>query len=275
MGASKHFFQLAIFLGLVLALTSASLQKNKYLDGLADLEEELGQRSVFSKDSEEAENPPKLFDDYLNYYGPDFRSSSEKNCSSFSTCSNCLSSIYCGWCSGLNKCLAATNSSSYELESDDATCNASLGWHVHAQDCRNCSIYNDCKSCVNAYNQNNTHANKSANWNGCGWCGDSSKGSGHCFEGTSQGPYQAVTNTPSCPSVSQMTQNTTNSNWRFDAESCPSNSDDEKRKLAIIIGLSVAGGLFVLAVIATIVFIIVKRYRHKYSEYGPINDDVA
>jgi hypothetical protein len=47
--------------------------------------------------------------------------------------------------------------------------------------------------------------------------------------------------------------------------------DDAKRKLAIIIGLSVAGGLFVLAVVATIIFVIVKRMQRSRG-YQAINE---
>jgi len=275
-----HIKYLIILLSLVLAITSATLQKNNYIDTLSELEEEgLGPQPVFQeKDSSSAtsRDVPK-FHFYDSDSQPSFSShlSAEQNCSIFTQCFTCLSSISCGWCSGLNKCLAATTST-YELQSDDATCNATLGWHVHVQDCRNCSIYTDCASCVKAYNNtlhptNSTH-NSTVGWNGCGWCGNDKTGSGNCFDGTVQGPFKLGLK---CLSVSQVTHNTTNGSWRFDAKHCPSNNDSEKRKLAIIIGLSVAGGLFVLAVIATIVFIIVKRYRHKYSEYGPINDDVA
>jgi hypothetical protein len=49
--------------------------------------------------------------------------------------------------------------------------------------------------------------------------------------------------------------------------------DSEKRKLAIIIGLSVAGGLFVLAVVATIIFVIVKRAQRSRG-YQAINESV-
>jgi len=47
--------------------------------------------------------------------------------------------------------------------------------------------------------------------------------------------------------------------------------DDEKRKLAIIIGLSVAGGLFVFAVVATVIFVIVKRAQRSRG-YQAINE---
>jgi len=53
---------------------------------------------------------------------------------------------------------------------------------------------------------------------------------------------------------------------------CHADDDDsEKRKLAIIIGLSVAGGLFVLAVVATIAFVIIKRAQRSRG-YQAINE---
>ncbi len=48
-------------------------------------------------------------------------------------------------------------------------------------------------------------------------------------------------------------------------------SSSEKKKLAIIIGLSVAGGLFVLAVCATIIFVVVKRLQRSKG-YVAINE---
>jgi len=159
-----------------------------------------------------------------------------------------------------------------EFNDAEDWCDAALGWHTHISDCRNCSIYGDCHSCSSAYN-NSINANTTVNgtsFHGCGWCGSDYKGKNMCFEGTVAGPFQQNL---TCLAVSQVTHNSTNTNWRFTRESCPSDDNSsEKRKLAIIIGLSVAGGLFILAVVATVVFILVKRYRRGFSEYGPIND---
>ncbi len=48
-------------------------------------------------------------------------------------------------------------------------------------------------------------------------------------------------------------------------------SSSHKRKMAIVVGLSVAGGIFVLAVTSTIVFVLVRRSR-KLDGYTTINE---
>merc|ERR1711879_791586 len=97
-------------------------------------------------------------------------------------------------------------------------------------DASNCTDYTDCRDCASQPN--------------CGWC----PAFGMCWEGPAAGPfYKSLVANEACAQK----------HWGLDSKIC-GDDDDAKRKLAIIIGLSVAGGLFVLAVVATIIFVIVK-----------------
>jgi hypothetical protein len=175
------------------------------------------------------------------------------NCTDFTNCRDCAAQTNCGWCPAFGLCLEGTSRN----VSTDGTCNVTTGgWHFNASDCRNCSSFTNCKSCVEAYSSDTGSV--------CGWC--NSFGSGNkttnatCWEGTVAGPFfKSLVSNETCAHKS----------WGLSSGFC--GDDEEKRKLAIIIGLSVAGGLFVLAVVATIIFVIVKRMQRSRG-YHAINE---
>jgi len=263
---SSQVFSLFVLVLLAISFSSTNAVQQRRLERFnhQSLLESLKDLNVDMIDPEIPINAKRnLVDNYMGV--------TAANCSALTNCFDCLKTTSCGWCAGTSKCLAIPDDASV-LDADAFECSAELGWHTDLKDCRNCAIYTNCHACSNAYN-NSINANTTTNgteFHGCGWCGGDYKGKNMCFEGTAAGPYQLNL---TCLSVSQTTHNSTNHNWRFTAKSCPSDDNSsEKRKLAIIIGLSVAGGLFILAVIATIVFILVKRFRRNFNEYGPIND---
>jgi len=185
-----------------------------------------------------------------DYYDNDF--SELANCPEYSNCKACTEAKGCGWCPALNECLEGTANGS-----TDGSCQQNgTGWHINATECRNCSAFTDCTSCTGAYNGSV-----------CGWCesfpvnitvNTTKTINATCWEGGKEGPYYHAW--PTCP----------RRDWLFDSNSCD-DDDSEKRKLAIIIGLSVAGGLFVLAVVATIAFVIIKRAQRSRG-YQAINE---
>ncbi len=52
-----------------------------------------------------------------------------------------------------------------------------------------------------------------------------------------------------------------------------SNDNDDKKEVAIIVGVSIALGLSLIAAVATIVFLVIKRLHAKKMAYAPINDE--
>ncbi|ELR13241.1 plexin repeat domain containing protein [Acanthamoeba castellanii str. Neff] len=191
---------------------------------------------------------------FASVRGQDFDMMDAANCTDYTNCRDCASQPNCGWCPAFGLCLEGTSAN----VSTDGTCNVTTGgWHFNATDCRNCSSFKNCKSCVEAYSSKNGAV--------CGWCEPfgtgKNKTNGTCWEGTAAGPfYKSLTANETCAQK----------HWGLDSKIC-GEDDDAKRKLAIIIGLSVAGGLFVLAVVATIIFVIVKRMQRSRG-YQAINE---
>jgi glycosyltransferase involved in cell wall biosynthesis len=156
------------------------------------------------------------------------------NCSALTNCSDCSQYAGCGWCPANQQCQAGGEHGPLDAASN---CTGGTGgWSVNATQC--CPVTKDCEKCAKV--------------EGCGFCSDSST-----CERSDKG--NAFNLHSKCHTGSSLKTST---------DDCSSDSD--KRKIAIIVGCSVAGGLIVLAAIATAIFCIYHR-TNKRRGYTAIN----
>eukprot|EP01089_Gocevia_fonbrunei_P011690 TRINITY_DN2540_c0_g2_i2.p1 TRINITY_DN2540_c0_g2~~TRINITY_DN2540_c0_g2_i2.p1 ORF type:complete len:234 (+),score=58.41 TRINITY_DN2540_c0_g2_i2:81-782(+) len=157
------------------------------------------------------------------------------NCSALTNCSDCNQFSGCGWCPASQTCLAGNEHG--PLEQNSNCTDGKGGWSVNETQC--CPSTKDCEDCAKVA--------------GCGFCSDSSV----CERSDKDGvPFYLSSK---CSSSNKLKTST---------DDCSSDSD--KKKLAIIIGCSIAGGLLVIVAITTAIFCIYQR-TNKRRGYTAIN----